>query len=338
MSNPSEKYVDAINRQYTALGKQIVDELQDSLSGASPDDVKNIVDRIWEKYDVQKQYQNMLISGIVGAVKISVDVPKVSLFKDRYLKNVKAIDGELLSRKIQNVTRTGEITDLIKQALTIDGKWQKAAFELVKRDITKADFPKYMSNLLDLARQGATISNDRSIFLEYRRAMARAQRNVDALINPNTSTLRRAYRDVIEATQGATEKQLSAAIDRAVLFKARNNAQRLATNEIRRAYGNARMLDISNDQDAVGVQVSLSGDHKDIGCVCEYIVDQDWGMGAGVYPIDKLPEYPFHPWCDCVLDPIYKGDAKQFDDTTDDDSEYDWEYNEIFIDEDTVEA
>ena len=338
MSNPANKIINRAIVRNSAFLQKVTDGLQEQLSDASPSDVSRIVNEVFRKYDVEKEFQEIILDSIVGAVKFSIDIPNVTAFKGYYLKNVKAVDDIKLSSKIHDLSRTNEISSLIKQSLTVSGKWQTVARDLVKNDITQAELPKYLKEMLDLSSKAAGLSKDTEIAQEYRRALAHAQRSVDRLISPDTSTLRRAYRDVIEATQSATTKQLDSAIERAIMFKARSNAQRLAATETSRAYGNARILEIKSDEDAVGIQVSLIGDHRDIGCICEYIVEQDWGWGPGAYPFSKLPEYPFHPWCDCNLDPLYRGDIEDFDDTTDPDSKYDWEYNKLFIDEDVVEV
>ena len=164
--------------------------------------------------------------------------------------------------------------------------------------------------------------------------MNNAQRNIDRLTDEDTSKLKRAYQDILEETKIASGQVTDATIERAIMFKARSNAQRLVRTESARAYGNARLLEIKKDGDAVGIRWSLSGDHEDIGCICEELAETDWGMGEGVYPIDQCPEYPAHPNCDCILDPVYKGDPDNYDDS---DSEGDWDTQEVFLDEDQVE-
>jgi hypothetical protein len=338
MSNPANKFINAFTKKFTALSQDIVDELQDSLTDASPSEVKSIINAVWGKYDVPQQYQDLLLDGIVGSVRISADVPNVTLFKDYYLKNVKCVDDIRLSSKINDVTRTTEIKAMIKDALTVKDKWQTVSTELVSKGITQAEFPKYMDDLVQLSRQGGALSGDMDIARAYQKALSRANGQIEKLINPDSSTLKRAYKDVVELSENASAKAFDSAVERAIMFKARSNAERLAKNEINRAYGNSRLLELkSNGEEAV--QVSLSGDHRDIGCICEYIVEQDFGLGAGVYPISKLPEYPFHPNCDCILDDSPDDiDISDFDDNIEDDSDYDWDYNKLYLDDAPIEV
>ena len=59
----------------------------------------------------------------------------------------------------------------------------------------------------------------------------------------------------------------------------------------------------SNDIQVVKIQMSITHPRTDI---CDYYAGVDkYGLGAGVYPKDKAPVPPFHPFCRCQMVPKY---------------------------------
>ena len=81
--------------------------------------------------------------------------------------------------------------------------------------------------------------------------------------------------------------------------------KRIALNETARAYNDARALEYANSSDiqVVKIQMSITHPRTDI---CDYYAGVDkYGLGAGVYPKDKAPVPPFHPFCRCQMVPKY---------------------------------
>ena len=81
--------------------------------------------------------------------------------------------------------------------------------------------------------------------------------------------------------------------------------KRIALNETARAYNDARALEYANSNDiqVVKIQMSITHPRTDI---CDYYAGVDkYGLGAGVYPKDKAPVPPFHPFCRCQMVPKY---------------------------------
>lgn len=120
--------------------------------------------------------------------------------------------------------------------------------------------------------------------------------------NIKTPALRAAYSKLLK-----DESKLVA--DRALKIagyeKARYYAKRIALNETARAYNDARAFEYakSDDIQVVKIQMSITHPRTDI---CDYYASVDkYGLGAGVYPKDKAPVPPFHPFCRCQMIPKY---------------------------------
>jgi hypothetical protein len=319
-----DEYVSEITHAYTALSKNVIADLKDRLEDAAPADVAGIVQSVWEDWDVPGEYRDMLLTGALKATEISVKVDSGIAFKKFYANSV-TLDDVKLSSKINDVMRTKDIETSIRDAVQNEINIKQIAVNLVDKKLSSAELPNYIKDLLTASRQAAELTGDTKAYAVYRRALSRATRQIESLKDSeSTSKLARAYRDIAELSESASSKVVEKTIERAIMQKARANALRLAHTETARAYGNGRLYDIQNDEDAVGVKVELSGEHEGY-CICDFFVETDmYGMGEGVYPIDEVPEYPFHCFCQCELSSVYKGDP---------DSEYDDEATKVAFDD-----
>ncbi|MCI7463937.1 MAG: hypothetical protein MSA79_04745 [Campylobacter sp.] len=120
--------------------------------------------------------------------------------------------------------------------------------------------------------------------------------------NIKTPALRASYSKILK-----DESKLVAnkALKIAGYEKARYYAKRIALNETARAYNDARAFEYANSSDiqVVKIQMSITHPRTDI---CDYYAGVDkYGLGAGVYPKDKAPVPPFHPFCRCQMVPKY---------------------------------
>jgi len=91
------------------------------------------------------------------------------------------------------------------------------------------------------------------------------------------------------------------ALKRAFYEKSRYYANRIAQNEVMKAYSIKRAKMIADDDSIEVVKVRMSRTHprKDI---CDYHANIDkYGLGKGVYPKDKAPIPTYHPFADVGL-------------------------------------
>ena len=137
--------------------------------------------------------------------------------------------------------------------------------------------------------------------------------------NIKTPALRAAYSKILKDESKLVANQ---ALKVAGYEKARYYAKRIALNETARAYNDARAYEYANSNDiqVVKIQMSITHPRTDI---CDYYAGVDkYGLGAGVYPKDKAPVPPFHPFCRCQMVPKYAHEYAKPKLNTDADKEY----------------
>ena len=137
--------------------------------------------------------------------------------------------------------------------------------------------------------------------------------------NIKTPALRTAYSKLLKDESKLVANQ---ALKVAGYEKARYYAKRIALNETARAYNDARAFEYasSNDIQVVKILMSITHPRTDI---CDYYAGVDkYGLGAGVYPKDKAPVPPFHPFCRCQMVPKYAHEYSKPKLNADADKEY----------------
>ena len=120
--------------------------------------------------------------------------------------------------------------------------------------------------------------------------------------NIKTPALRAAYSKILKDESKLVANQ---ALKISGYEKARYYAKRIALNETARAYNDARAFEYSSSKDIQVVKIQMSKTHPRTD-ICDYYASVDkYGLGAGVYPKDKAPVPPFHPFCRCQMIPKY---------------------------------
>lgn len=77
-------------------------------------------------------------------------------------------------------------------------------------------------------------------------------------------------------------------------------ALRLARTEMATSFGNATVESAKVNPGNKGIQWRVS--NAGVTCdICKSNAEYNSGLGAGVYPVDELPNYPAHPNCLCTL-------------------------------------
>lgn len=118
--------------------------------------------------------------------------------------------------------------------------------------------------------------------------------------------LRTAYLDLASKLQKVGTDGFERAVWVATEEKARYFADRIARTEAARAWGAGFHANIESDARVVGVRSRTSSAHK-VFDICDFHARADlYEMGAGCYPKDRAPAYPYHPHCTCLLSPIYR--------------------------------
>ena len=112
---------------------------------------------------------------------------------------------------------------------------------------------------------------------------------------------------LVEALETQNEKALNKAIYTATQERTRYFADRIARTEMARAYQDGFLLKWDNNEDCVAYQWKLSRRHPRYDICDLYAKANLYGLGAGVFPKDKVPRLPAHPHCMCFLKPVIRG-------------------------------
>ena len=124
---------------------------------------------------------------------------------------------------------------------------------------------------------------------------------------PNKA-LQAAYNELLEAVQKGNEKAIEKAVEVAVNEKSRYVAERITRTEMARAWADGFIAKMQKDADIVAVKFKLSSRHP-VFDICDMYAKADmYGLGAGIYPKDKLPPLPVHPHCLCRYVEIIEGE------------------------------
>lgn len=129
--------------------------------------------------------------------------------------------------------------------------------------------------------------NDLQALAEQRQAID----NINRLAKngaPNKA-LQAAYNELLEAVRKGNEKAIEKAVEVAVNEKSRYVAERITRTEMARAWADGFIAKMKTDADIVSVKFKLSSRHP-VFDICDMYAKADmYGLGAGIYPKDKLP-------------------------------------------------
>ena len=113
-----------------------------------------------------------------------------------------------------------------------------------------------------------------------------------------TNRLKNAYSGVLDSVESGVQDAVDAAVKKAIQEKGKYLTDRIARTEIARARYEGFVWRAQQDPDIVAIRFVLSDAHpaKD---QCDFYTKVNFGLGPGVWPLNKLPEFPFHSHCLC---------------------------------------
>lgn len=225
--------------------------------------------------------------------------------------------GMTLSEKLHGVgvKMRGAIVSTLQEQMRRNKIWTEAARALYdgygddgqnvynggKDIISRQDLPKYLQKVREAT------GNDLQALAEQRQAID----NINRLAKngaPNKA-LQAAYNKLLEAVQKGNEKAIEKAVEVAVNEKSRYVAERITRTEMARAWADGFIAKMKTDADIVAVKFKLSSCHP-VFDICDMYAKADmYGLGAGIYPKDKLPPLPVHPHCLCRYVEVIEGEV-----------------------------
>lgn len=223
-----------------------------------------------------------------------------------------AADNMKLSKRLHtaSIEMRNRIIDTIREQMSRNSSWvqtARALFDGYNADkvINEQALPKYITEVRRATRGS----------VEQLRAARKAINNIERLAQNGapTKSLKTAYKNLVEAALTGSEKQLENACYVAIQEKSRYVADRIARTEQARAYSDGFFRSVADDEDVVAVRWQLGTRHP-VFDICDMYMRADlFGLGAGIYPKDKTPPLPAHPFCLCRLSKVYSLDKKPAD-------------------------
>lgn len=225
--------------------------------------------------------------------------------------------GMTLSEKLHGVgvKMRGAIVSTLQEQMRRNKTWTEAARALYdgygddgqnvykggKDIISRQDLPKYLQKVREAT------GNDLQALAEQRQAIDKINRL--ARNGAPNKALQAAYNKLLEAVQKGNEKAIEKAVEVAVNEKSRYVAERITRTEMARAWADGFIAKMKTDADIVAVKFKLSSRHP-VFDICDMYAKADmYGLGAGIYPKDKLPPLPVHPHCLCRYVEVIEGEV-----------------------------
>lgn len=230
--------------------------------------------------------------------------------------------GMTLSEKLHGTRKQMrvEIMNTLRTQMTLNNSWAKAAQALYDgyskgrnawtggKDIIKPqEIAQYMTKVM-------TATTNRKIIVAQRTAVN--QINQLARNGAPNKALQAAYQQLLDAALSDTEAALHKAVEVAINEKSRYVAERITRTEMARAYADGFAAAATQDDDIVAVRYRLGSRHP-VFDICDMYAKADmFGLGAGIYPKDKVPPVPVHPYCMCQYSEVLVGEVnpkKEYD-------------------------
>ncbi|PRR85975.1 hypothetical protein [Clostridium luticellarii] len=160
----------------------------------------------------------------------------------------------------------------------IETCWARANEGLYLSDRIWTKSKRYRENMTEIIQDAVAEGQD----------CVKTSRMLDKYVKTGRKTLAKQYPNMMKRMGNRVPEDLC------------YESLRLARTEMTAAYGEATIQSAMVSPSCSGVKFILSGSHPRLD-ICDHICGvDDYGLGIGVYPIDKAPAYPFHPNCLCI--------------------------------------
>ena len=312
--------INKLNKSWRKDAKKAVAYLQRLIaSGMKFEEALDNVQRHYGKLFTLPELQPALVEAAAyayGIVPTVLTKAQVKLMGEQ-LAGKWDESGMTLSEKLHGVgvKMRDAIVSTLQEQMRRNKTWTEAARALFdgygedgqnvhnggKDIISRQELPKYLQKVREAT------GNDPQALAEQRQAID----NINRLAKngaPNKA-LQAAYNKLLEAVQKGNEKAIEKAVEVAVNEKSRYVAERITRTEMARAWADGFIAKIKDDADIVAVKFKLSNRHP-VFDICDMYAKADmYGLGAGIYPKDKLPPLPVHPHCLCRYVEVIEGEV-----------------------------
>lgn len=154
-----------------------------------------------------------------------------------------------------------------------------------------------------LAEAGRVTIRTPGMARRWAQALAAAREHVDGLREGGT---RRQAEHALAQIQDAIAKGRTDLLEERMRWWLYDRQQyalrRIVRTEMATAHHRTVISTTEGDPLVVGYRWRLSASHPEPD-ICDYYADVDFGLGAGVWPKDRVPHHKAHPHCMCSLTP-----------------------------------
>ena len=285
-------------------------------------DIRDAVQKVLEDLDFDSHNTELIAAAVVasaiagfGLRPEQVTAEAKAEIKKVLMKKPWSADGMKLSERLHGVDKVlrqniiSTVTASVNNSDSVIDMARKLydGYNSGKAVIKPADLPEYLKKLVRQAR--LAVQGDASELSKLGVLQAAQKlKNPDRL---TTKSLKRAYKDLVEACAKLETEAVDKALWTAIQEKSRYYAERIARTESSRAWYEGYMADSDSDDDVAGFKYTLSSAHKrkpyDI---CDVYANGDFGFGKGIWPKGRQPEIPVHPHCMCYYSKVFKWQLK----------------------------
>lgn len=285
-------------------------------------DIRDAVQKVLEDLDFDSHNTELIAAAVVasaiagfGLRPEQVTAEAKAEIKKVLMKKPWSADGMKLSERLHGVDKVlrqniiSTVTASVNNSDSVIDMARKLydGYNSGKAVIKPADLPLYLKKLVRQAR--LAVQGDASELSKLGVLQAAQKlKNPDRL---TTKSLKRAYKDLVEACAKLETEAVDKALWTAIQEKSRYYAERIARTESSRAWYEGYMADSDSDDDVAGFKYTLSSAHKrkpyDI---CDVYANGDFGFGKGIWPKGRQPEIPVHPHCMCYYSKVFKWQLK----------------------------
>lgn len=309
----TQKVLNTLNAQFKAEYRPLADKLIDKINAYLSTGIEpaQAVDLAFKELNVSKWLVDTTKKSIVKSVLAAMGYSQSKTFailsnkgltdkvlKASYSGNETVLSGNLY-KKAREMKRT--VTNTIKQSFADKKEIVETSRALFDgygygQKIDKQTIAGRIEKLAQARLNGEKLPD------EINKEVRKFKRYVNNLATPD---LRVGYRNLLESIESGTAKAVQKQIWVAVQEKSRYQASVIAKTETAVAYGNAFESRAVLDPDVTAIKYTLSSQHK-IFDICNVHTKVDVGYGQGVYPLNHLPKYPFHPNCTCLMSEVLR--------------------------------
>lgn len=212
-------------------------------------------------------------------------------FEKHIERNVDA--GSYYAKKVTlNIVENANITKMTKplinqafykmNANAVEAIWSRSRFGLTLNEQIWNKNQNYRKNINKILISGVATGED----------CVTVARSIEKYVKKGAKSFAKDYPNMMSRMKGRVPEDIS------------YEALRLARTEMTSAYGLSTMKTATLNPSNRGVKFMLSASHPEWDICDIHCGRDDYDLGPGGYPLDKAPDYPFHPNCLCIMTQI----------------------------------